>query len=196
MENATLRITLVRHGETAWSLSGQHTGRTDLALTPHGEEHARALEPMLGNTQFTRVLTSPARRAQQTCAMAGVQRAAEVEPDLAEWDYGEYEGRTSHDIHRERPGWNVFRDGCPGGETVDAVSRRADRLIARIAAWSGNVALFSSGQFGCSLAMRWIGLPVVHAQHLQFGTASIGILAYSPTHLDLRVIARWNQPTG
>ena len=111
---------------------------------------------------------------------------------MAEWDYGDYEGRTTHDIRRNRPGWNVFRDGCPGGESVAAVMLRADRLVARIAALSGNVALFSSGQLVCSLAVRWIGLPVLEAQHLVLGTASVSILTYNPAHPDVRVIARWN----
>ena len=192
MDPAPLRLYLIRHGGTEWSLSGQHTGRTDLALTTRGQDEARTLEPILRAIQFMRVLTSPARRAQETCALAGLGGSAEIEPDLAEWDYGAYEGRTSCDIRQEWPGWEVFRDGCPGGETVDAVSLRADRLITRAAALSGNVALFSSGQFGCSLAARWIGLPVLQAQHLVLGTASISVLAYNPAHPDLRVIAHWN----
>ena len=182
MDPAPLRLYLIRHGGTEWSLSGQHTGRTDLALTTRGQDEARTLEPILRAIQFMRVLTSPARRAQETCALAGLGGSAEIEPDLAEWDYGAYEGRTSCDIRQEWPGWEVFRDGCPGGETVDAVSLRADRLITRAAALSGNVALFSSGQFGCSLAARWIGLPVLQAQHLVLGTASISVLAYNPAH--------------
>jgi broad specificity phosphatase PhoE len=193
MDPAPLRLYLIRHGETEWSLSGQHTGRTDLALTTRGQDEARTLEPVLRAIQFMRVLTSPARRAQETCALAGLGGSAKIEPDLAEWDYGEYEGRTSRDIRQERPGWKVFRDGCPGGESVEAVSMRADRLITRAAALNGNVALFSSGQFGCSLAVRWIGLPVIQAQHLMLGTASVSVLAYSPDHPGLRVIAHWNR---
>ena len=192
MDPAPLRLYLVRHGETEWSLSGQHTGRTDLPLTPRVEDQARALEPMLRAIAFEHVLTSPVRRAQRTCTLAGLGGAAEIEPDLAEWDYGDYEGRTSNDIRQNRPGWIVFRDGCPGGESVAAVTRRADRLITRAMALQGNVALFSSGQFGCSLAARWIGLPVLQAQHLMLGTASISVLAHNPAHPDLRVIARWN----
>ena len=192
MDPAPLRLFLIRHGETEWTLTGQHTGRTDLALTARGEDQARALRPMLRAVPFDHVLTSPARRAQRTCELASFSESAEVEPDLAEWDYGEYEGRTSCDIRQDRPGWNVFRDGCPGGESVEAVTLRADRLIARVAAWRGNVALFSSGQFGCSLAARWIGLPVLQAQCLMIGTASVGVLAYNPAHSDLRVIAHWN----
>jgi probable phosphoglycerate mutase len=193
MDPAPLRLYLIRHGGTEWSLSGQHTGRTDLALTTRGRDEARTLEPILRAIQFMRVLTSPARRAQETCALAGLGGSAEIEPDLAEWDYGAYEGRTSCDIRQEWPGWEVFRDGCPGGESAEAVSMRADRLITRAAALNGNVALFSSGQFGCSLAVRWIGLPVIQAQHLMLGTASVSVLAYNPDHPDIRVIVHWNQ---
>ena len=192
MPAAALRLYLVRHGETAWSLSGQHTGRTDIALTARGEQQASSLENLLGTIAFDRVLSSPASRALRTCALAGLGDPAEVEPDLAEWDYGAYEGRTSNDIRRERPGWNVFQDGCPGGESVAHVASRADRLITRVAAMHGNVALFTSGQFGCSLATRWIGLPVLEAQHLLLGTASISVLGTNPAHPDMRVIAHWN----
>jgi len=192
MDPAPTCLYLIRHGETAWSLSGQHTGRTDLPLTPSGEEQARALEPMLRSISFDHVLTSPVRRAQRTCELAGLGGSARVEPDLAEWDYGDYEGRTSHDIRRDRPGWNVFQDGCPGGESVAAVAGRADRLNTRLAALGGAIALFSSGQFGCSLAARWIGLLIPQAQHLMLGTASVSILACNPAHPDIRVIARWN----
>ena len=193
MDQAPLRLYLIRHGGTEWSLSGRHTGRTDLALTTRGQDQARTLERVLRAIQFDHVLTGPARRAQDTCALAGLGGSAEIEPDLAEWDYGEYEGRTSRDIRQERPDWNVFRDGCPGGESVDAVSQRADRLITRGAALRGNVALFSSGQFGCSLAARWIGLHIIQARHLMLDTASISVLAYNPDHPDLRVITHWNQ---
>ena len=192
MDTLPLRLFLIRHGETEWSLSGQHTGRTDLALTSRGEDQARSLEPILRAIPFDSVLTSPARRAQGTCALAGLGGSAEIEPDLAEWDYGDYEGRTSPDIRKDQPGWNVFRDGCPGGESVTAVTLRADRLVTRAAALHGNVALFSSGQFGCSLAARWIGLPVLQARHLMLGTASISILTCNPHHPDLRAIALWN----
>ena len=192
MDQAPLRLFLVRHGETEWSLSGKHTGRTDLALTTHCEEQVRALGPILQATRFDHVFTSPARRAQRTCALMGFGGSAEIEPDLAEWDYGDYEGRTSLDIRMDRPGWNVFRDGCPDGESVEAVTSRADRLITRCVAWQGNVALFTSGQFGCSLAARWIGLPIVQAQHFMLGTACVSVLGCNPSHPDLRVIAHWN----
>ena len=187
-----LQLYLIRHGETEWSLSGQHTGRTDIPLTARGEDEARALGPCLRVIQFARVLTSPQQRARRTCELTGLEREIEIEPDLAEWDYGDYEGRRSVDIRKERPNWNVFRDGCPHGETPEQVSGRADRLIAHLRVLDGNVALFSHGQFGCSLAARWIGLPVTEAQHFSFGTASLSVLAYNPSHPEVRVIARWN----
>ena len=196
MESAPLQLYLIRHGETAWTISGQHTGRTDLPLTPRGEDQAHTLLPVLRRIEFSHVLTSPARRAQKTCALAGLAATAVVTPDLAEWNYGQYEGRISQDIRQQRPEWNLFRDGCPGGESVDEVSDRADRMVARCAALHGNVALFSSGQFGCSLAARWIGLPILQAQHLLLGTASISVLSYNPAHPELRVIAHWNQLPG
>jgi len=187
-----LELYLIRHGETAWSLSGQHTGRTDLALTAQGEAQARELAPALRGLGFSQVFTSPAWRARETCALAGLGDMAVVEPDLAEWDYGAYEGRRTVDIVVEHPGWNVFHDGCPGGESVAAVAARADRVIGLSAAWTGRVALFSSGQFGACLAARWIGLPVLAAQHLLFGPAHVGVLAANPAHPDMRVLSAWN----
>ncbi len=161
-----LSLYLVRHGQTEWSLSGQHTGSTDIALTAHGEDEARALIPCLRQVKFDLVLSSPLERARRTCELVGLGQEAEIEPDLAEWDYGDYEGKLSADIRQVRPGWNVFRDGCPNGEMPDDIKERADRLIARLAPMHGNVALFSHGQFGPSLAARWIGLPVAEARHL------------------------------
>ena len=189
----TLRLHLIRHGETEWSLSGQHTGRTDVALTTHGEAQARALQPLLDRIRFDAVLTSPAMRARRTCELAGPGLpTAAIEPDLAEWDYGRYEGKTSSDIRKDQPGWNCYRDGCPDGESAGDVSDRADRLLARLCHLHGNVALFSHGEFGCSLAVRWIGLPVLQGEHLQLGTASLSILGFNPTHPGLHVIAQWN----
>jgi probable phosphoglycerate mutase len=187
-----LQLYYIRHGETIWSLSSQHTGRTDLALTAHGEDEARALSPFLARVEFSRVLTSPRLRARQTCALAGLDGTAQVDPDLAEWDYGDYEGKRTVEIQRERPGWNVFRDGCPGGETPDQVAVRADRLIASLAPLVGNIALFAHGQFGCALAARWIGMPVLAGQHFAIDPASLGILGHQVSHPGLRVIARWN----
>ncbi len=187
-----LQLYFVRHGGTEWSQSGQHTGRTDIPLTVRGEDEARALRPLLDAVTFARVLTSPMQRARQTCELAGLGPAAEIVPDLSEWDYGAYEGQRSVDIRKERPGWNVFRDGCPGGEMPAQLSDRADRLIARLLALDGNVALFSHGHFGCVLAARWIGVPTVKGQHFALGPASVSILGHEPNHPTVRVIALWN----
>jgi len=142
--SAPLRLFLVRHGETAWSVTGQHTGLTDIALTAHGENEARALAPRLRMIAFTQILTSPLRRARQTCELAGCGAEARIEPDLVEWNYGDYEGKRTAEI----PGWNVWRDGCPHGESPENISDRADRLLKDLRPLSGNVALFSHGQFG------------------------------------------------
>jgi broad specificity phosphatase PhoE len=187
-----LSLYFIRHGQTAWSLSGQHTGRTDIPLTAHGEAEARELIPWLKQVPFGLVLTSPRQRARRTCELVELGREAEIEPDLAEWDYGDYEGKLSSDICQERPDWNVFRDGCPHGETPVEVSDRADRLIARLCTMNGNVALFSHGEFGLALAARWIGLPVIEGQHFTLGTASLSILGYNPAHPKAPVIALWN----
>jgi len=186
----------IRHGQTEWSLSGRHTGRTDIPLTARGEDEARALAPWLKPIQFARVFTSPRQRARRTCELAGLGPQAELEPDLAEWDYGDYEGKLSSDIRKERPDWNVFQDGCPGGEMPAQVSARADRLIARLCAMEGNVALFSHGEFGPALAARWIGLRVAEGQHLLLSTASLSVLGFNVAHPDLRVIALWNAAPG
>ena len=187
-------ITLIRHGETLWSLTGQHTGTT--ALTPRGEDEARALAPYLDVGAFTHVFTSPLLRARQTCALAGLAAAAVVEPDLVEWNYGDYEGRRSVDIRVERPAWAIYRDGCPGGESPVAVAARADRLIARLERLGGRIALISHGQFGCSLAARWIGLAIVEADHLALDTASLNVLGHSRSRPETRVIALWNFVAG
>ncbi len=190
--NSRLSLYLIRHGETEWSLSGQHTGRTDIPLTARGEEQARRLVPWLQHVHFVRVLTSPRQRARRTCALAGLGAQAEIEQDLQEWDYGDYEGKLSLDIRRQRLGWNVFRDGCPGGEMPEQIADRADRLIAHLCAMDGAIALFSHGEFGLALAARWIGLPLLSAQNFSLGTASLSILGYNPAHPETRVIALWN----
>jgi broad specificity phosphatase PhoE len=180
---APLRLHVIRHGETEWSLSGQHTGTSDIPLTARGEDEARGLVRWLGSRSFARVLCSPRQRARRTCELAGLGSAVETAPDLAEWDYGDYEGKRSADI---------FQDGCPGGESPAAITDRADRLIASLQSLEGNVALFSHGHFSCVLATRWIGLPVIEGQHLSLSTASLSILSYAPSHPDVRVIALWN----
>ena len=190
------RLYLIRHGETEWSRSGQHTGRTDILLTARGEERARELGQRLRNIQFGRVLTSPRQRARRTCELAGLGAAAEIEPDLTEWDYGDYEGQRSADIRMQRPDWNLFRDGCPRGETPAQISDRADRLIARLRVLDGKVALFSHGHFGRVLAARWIGLPVGEAQRFLLETASLSILDHEHNNVELPVIALWNAGSG
>ena len=194
MNEPLLRLFLVRHGETAWSMTGQHTGTTDLPLTEHGEEQARALAPALASIGFTRVLSSPRLRAHRTCELTGLGARAEIEPDLAEWDYGEYEGLRTADVRETRPGWTVYRDGCPGGEMPDDVAARADRLIARLASTTGNIAVFGHGQFSTILAARWIGLPPLVAQHLMLDPATLSILGHKHSDPTLRVITLWNAP--
>ena len=187
-----LRIFLVRHGETAWSLSGQHTGRTDIPLTERGEQEVRNLAVGLRSESFMRVLTSPLKRARRTCELVGLSEIAEIEPDLTEWDYGDYEGQRPADIRRERPDWNVFRDGCPRGESPVQVCQRADRLIARLRKLQGNIAIFSHGHFGRVLGARWIGLQVRQAQHFLLRTASLSILGFEHNVADTSAIVLWN----
>jgi probable phosphoglycerate mutase len=155
-----------------------------------------ALRPSLERLAFSHVFTSPRLRARRTCELAGLGAAAAVDADLAEWDYGAFEGVTSAAIHKDRPDWNIFRDGCPGGEQPGDVAARADRLIARLAGMGGNVAVFSHGQFGVVLAARWAELPVAAAEHFLLDTASLNILGYHPRHRQLRVIALWNARPG
>ncbi|TWT98757.1 histidine phosphatase family protein [Neorhodopirellula pilleata] len=185
----TLRLFFMRHGETEWSLSGQHTGRADIPLTANGEDEARRLGERLRVYAFNHVLSSPLQRSWRTCELAGLSQDTKVEQDLIEWDDGDYEGRTSAEIHATRPEWNVFRDGCLGGEMPDEISTRADRLIERLTKLDGNVALFSHSHFGRVLAVRWIGLAVEHAQSLLLSTASLSILGYEH---DRPTIVLWN----
>jgi broad specificity phosphatase PhoE len=186
------QIFLIRHGETAWSKSGQHTGRTDLPLNEQGEQEARTLVERLRAIKFSHVFTSPRQRARRTCELAGLGSVAEIEPDLAEWDYGDYEGLRSAEIFKLQPDWNLFRDGCPHGEMPAQISGRADRLIARLRTLEGNVALFSHGHFGRVLAARWIGLPVNAAQRFLLSTASLSILGYEHNSVAEPVISLWN----
>lgn len=181
---------LIRHGETAWSLSGQHTSRTEMTLTAKGEAAARKLATPLAAVKFSRVFTSPRVRAQQTCALAGLALAAQIEPDLAEWDYGDYEGRRSAEIREQRPEWDIYRDGCPQGESPEEITARADRLIRMLRALDGNIALFSHGHFGRVLAVRWIGLPVDQGRHFGLNTASLNLLGYESSQTP--AILLWN----
>lgn len=191
-----LNLHVIRHGETAWSCAGRHTGLTDLCLSPHGEQQADRLLPWLAQTQFTLVLCSPLLRARQTCARAGFPPPLTIDADLAEWDYGEYEGRSSSDIVRTRAGWNVFADGCPGGEMPDQVSLRADRVIARCGTADGEAALFTHGAFSSVLAARWIGLAAAAGLHFCLGTASLAILGHRPGHPGITAIQLWNATPG
>jgi broad specificity phosphatase PhoE len=171
-------VYLARHGETAWSVSGQHTGLTDLALTERGERNARRLGERLTGLAFAKVLTSPLRRAARTCELAGFGAAAEVDRDLVEWNYGDYEGRRTIEIHEERPDWQLFRDGCPGGDSPAQVGARADRVVGRIRALQGDVLLFSSGHFLRALAARWLGLEPGAGRYFMLSTASLSALGY------------------
>jgi broad specificity phosphatase PhoE len=192
--SAPLQLYLIRHGQTAWSLSGQHTGRTDLPLTAEGEQMARELAPSLQAIRFARVLTSPRLRARTTCELSGLGATAEIEPDLAEWDYGEYEGMRTSEVRVTRPDWHIWRDGCPGGESPAEVSARADRVLASLGRQDGAVAIFSHGELGRVLAARWIELSASAGQHLAFSAACVGILGYDDGHPDLRVLSLWNAP--
>ena len=185
---------LVRHGETAWSLTGQHTGRTDIPLTEKGEADARKLVRRLHAVTFNRVFTSPRQRARRTAELAALNRPAEIEPDLAEWDYGDYEGLRTGEINVTKPDWNIFRDGCPHGESPEQVSSRADRVISRLRTLEGDIAVFSHGHFGGVLAVRWIGLGIEQAQKFLLGTASLGILGHGHDRADEPAIHLWNAP--
>ena len=185
------RIYLIRHGETAWSRSGQHTGRTDLPLTPAGEAEARTLPGRLAGIQFDQVYSSPRQRAQRTCELAGLASRMMIEPDLAEWDYGAYEGLRAEEIRVRQPDWNIYRDGCPQGESPGEIAARADRLIGRLAGLAGTTALFSHGHFGRILAVRWVGWPVPAAAGLQISTASVSLLTFEQSR-SRPVIGLWN----
>jgi broad specificity phosphatase PhoE len=188
--NEPHRIWLVRHGETEWSKSGQHTGRTDIPLTAMGEQQAKALGRHLAGQTFALVLTSPLSRARETCRLAGFAPGAEVSEDLLEWNYGIWEGRKTADIRVEQPGWSIWTTPVPQGETVEQVGERARRLIARVDAVAGDVALFAHAHFLRILAACWIGLPPIHGRNLTLGTAALSRLGYER---ETRVIQVWNQ---
>jgi broad specificity phosphatase PhoE len=186
-------IYLARHGETAWSLSGQHTGLTDLPLTARGERNASRLRQRLAGLTFAKVFTSPLQRARRTCELAGFGPVAEIDNDLLEWNYGEYEGRRTSEIRAERPNWQLFRDGCPGGESPQQVAARADRAVCRLRAVEGDVLLFSSGHFLRVLAVRWIGLELTtNARLFMLSTASLSAVGYEDS-LERPVIRLWNE---
>jgi broad specificity phosphatase PhoE len=182
---------LARHGETAWSLTGQHTGLTDLPLTEQGERNARRLAERLKGLTFAKVWTSPLRRAARTCELAGFGAVAEVDRDLLEWNYGDYEGRRTAEIHAERPDWQLFRDGCPAGETPDEVGARADLVVSRVRVVQGDVLLFSSGHFLRVLAARWLGVEPGVGRFFLLSTASLSALGYEH-NVSQPVIRLWD----
>jgi len=184
-------IYLARHGETAWTLSGQHTGRTDLPLTESGERNGRALGMRLRGLAFAKVFTSPLQRASKTCELAGFGSSAEIDPDLMEWDYGRYEGRRTAEILVERPDWHLFRDGCPGGESPAEIGARADRVVSRARTVRGDVLLFSSAHFLRVLAARWLGLEPAGGRYLLLSTAALCVLGYEH-NLNEPAIRLWN----
>ncbi|MFZ0889277.1 MAG: histidine phosphatase family protein [Candidatus Binataceae bacterium] len=184
-------VYLARHGETAWSLSGQHTGLTDLPLTDRGERDARQLGEQLRGRRFARVFTSPLRRTFRTCELAGFGAQAHIDPDLVEWDYGQYEGRRAAEIHVDRKDWQLFRDGCPGGESPGAVAVRADRVVSRVRAVGGDVLIFSHGHFLRVLTARWLGLEPLAGRYFLLSTASLSALGYEHD-LSQPVIQLWN----
>ena len=192
MSDALPMLYLARHGETAWSATGQHTGLTDLPLTERGERQAQQLGPRLDELSVAKVFTSPLQRAARTCELAGFGRVAEVDPDLVEWNYGAYEGLRTEDIRRERPDWRIFRDGCPGGETLAEVGARADRVIARVRAIDANVLLFSSGHILRILTARWLGLEPAAGRFFLLSTASLSALGYEHDRSE-PVIRLWDE---
>jgi probable phosphoglycerate mutase len=187
-------IYLARHGETAWSRTGQHTGLTDLPLTERGEQEARALGQRLSAIAFAQVFTSPLQRAARSCDLAGFGKTAETDADLVEWDYGKYEGRKTVEIHLEAPGWQLFRDGCPGGETPAQIGARADRVLKRLRAANGNVLVFSSGHFLRVLAARFLGLEPAGGKYFTLNTASLSILGFENDSSP--VIRLWNDTSS
>ena len=191
MSNPEQKVYLLRHGETEWSLNGRHTGVTDIPLTENGRKLARQLRPILAREKFVMVLTSPLQRARETCELAGLGTLAGVDRDLMEWNYGEYEGLTTEQIRQTRPAWSVFRDGCPGGESPLQVSVRADRIVSRVRAVDGNVALFSHGHILRVLAARWINLSASYGENFLLDTATLNVLGYYRESPAFKI---WNAP--
>lgn len=191
MSEKPQEVYVIRHGETEWSLSGQHTGTTDLPLTENGRTLARRLKPLFAKHTFELVLTSPLQRARETCLLAGFGGKAEVDTNLVEWNYGEYEGLTPKQIHDKRPGWMIFTDGCPGGETPEEVGARADRAIARARTAKGHVALFAHGHIFRVLVARWLGLPATGGRHFLLQTGTLNVLSY---YRGIPAVKIWNAP--
>jgi broad specificity phosphatase PhoE len=186
------KLYLARHGDTAWTDSHQHTGRTDLALNERGEAHARQLGERLRGFSFVRVFTSPLQRASKTCKLAGFGAGAEVVHDLIEWDYGRFEGKTTSDVLEERPGWELYRDGCPDGETPGDVAARADRFIAKVHSMAGDVLAFSSGHIIRMIAARWLELLPADGRFFLCDPASVGVLGFEHDSREQPVIRLWN----
>ena len=186
------RLFLARHGDTAWTDSRQHTGRTDLPLNERGEERARQIGERLQRFSFQRVFTSPLQRASKTCELAGFGAVAQVDPDLVEWDYGRFEGKLTRDIVKERPGWELYRDGSPGGESPEDVAGRADHFIARVRGIDGDVLAFSSGHIIRMIAARWFGLPPAAGRFFFCRPASVGVLGFEHDNRDEPIIRLWN----
>ena len=186
-----MNVFAIRHGETEWSLSGQHTGTTNILLTDNGRRLAERMQPVLAKQAFALVLCSPMQRARETCELAGLGNKAVIDRDLAEWNYGEYEGLTPRQIHESAPGWLIFRDGCPGGESPEEVAARADRVIARARAVDGNVALFAHGHVLRALGARWIGFPAGSGQYFLLDTGTLCVLGY---YRDIPAVRVWNGP--
>jgi len=184
-------VCVVRHGETAWTVTGQHTGRTDIPLSPRGEEQARKLGAQLGGMRFSDVFTSPLQRARRTCELAGFGSTAIVDADLAEWDYGDYEGRRTSEIRAERPTWGLFEDGCPNGESAADVAARADRVIDRLRRRSGHVLLFGHRDMLRVFAARWLRFPAVEGRRFYLDVGSLSLLGYDHTTSE-PVIRLWN----
>jgi broad specificity phosphatase PhoE len=192
MSSALPRLYLARHGDTAWSDSKQHTGRTDLPLNKRGEEHARQLGERLRRFSFARVFTSPLQRASKTCELAGFGAVANVDTDLLEWDYGRFEGKRTSDIIKERAGWELFRDGCPDGESPENVANRADRFLGRVHAITGDVLAFSSGHIIRMIAARWLGAAPAAGRYFFCDPASVGVLGFEHNSPDQAIIRLWN----
>jgi broad specificity phosphatase PhoE len=186
-----MSVIAVRHGETQWSLNGRHTGTTDIPLTDNGRRLAELLRPALSGRTFALVLVSPLQRARETCELAGVAARPIIAPDLVEWNYGTYEGLTPGEIDRQAPGWLIFRDGCPGGETPEQVGARADRVIAQARAAEGDVALFAHGHVLRVLVARWLGLPPGAGQHFLLDTGRLSVLA---DYHGIPALKTWNAP--
>jgi broad specificity phosphatase PhoE len=186
-----VNVFVIRHGETAWSLSGQHTGTTEIPLTDNGRRLAERMRPVLARNAFGLVLCSPMQRAQETCELAGFGDKAVIDPNLVEWNYGEFEGLTPKQIHERAPGWLIFRDGCPGGEAPEQVGARVDRVIARLRAVGADVALFAHGHVLRVLVARWIGLPAPGGQHFLLGTGTLSVLGH---YREIPAVRIWNAP--